>query len=82
MMRYISPRSEMNNLQQIKLLQHKGNKMFKATVLETKESKAVVGGIIGPYGECYFVDNRPNGVYGWFREESDKNGMEKRCDEK
>lgn len=56
--------------------------MFKSTVLETKESKAVVGGMIGPYGECYFVDNRANGVYGWFREESDKNGMEKRCDEK
>ncbi|QOV62639.1 hypothetical protein [Kosakonia pseudosacchari] len=56
--------------------------MFKATVLESKESKAVVGGMMGPYGECYFVDNRANGVYGWFRDESDKNGMAKRCDEK
>lgn len=81
-MRYISSCSEMNDLQIIEAILHKGIKMFKATVLESKESKAVVGGMVGPYGECYFVDNRPNGVYGWFRRESGKNGLEKRCDEK
>lgn len=56
--------------------------MFKATVLESKESNAVVGGMMGPYGECHFVDNRANGVYGWYRNETDKSGVEKGCDEK
>ncbi|WP_448868805.1 hypothetical protein [Enterobacter ludwigii] len=29
--------------------------MFKSTVLDAKESKAVIGGKQGPYGECVFM---------------------------
>ncbi|BEM85524.1 hypothetical protein SME41J_48480 (plasmid) [Serratia marcescens] len=53
--------------------------MFNSTVLETKESKTVIGGKKGPYGECVFI-------YGeWYRDDKDgvrKNGVGKRCNEK
>lgn len=55
--------------------------MFKSSVLEAKESKAVIGGGYkqGPYGECIFMYNE------WYRVDknsSTKGGMRKRCNEK
>lgn len=56
--------------------------MFNATILDSKTSQSIIGGMIGPYGECFFYDDRANGVYGWYRNETDKSGMAKECDEK
>lgn len=56
--------------------------MFKSTVLDVKESKKIVGGKQGPYGECVWISG--SGVPGeWYRVDgTNKNGTAKRCDEK
>jgi len=53
--------------------------MFKSTVLKFEESKKVIGGKQGPYGECWF------GMGEWWRADENstkKSGLLKRCDEK